>query len=240
MISSVEPQKPANGINSSNRRPLLSISELIQDTKLGPPLPGSPSNTQPSSNLSSSFEPVPRSFSKVGKHSSSQMPRPASSLPPQQDALTSFTRSRRPPLTSRPLLPLSDRQAGSSAKLDIPPQHHPQQQRPPQAHHPFNVVYTHPHPPPPPTRVAYQPDQQPPSQMRLPASRISPKHAVPPHVSKPYNPWAPPDTEKGVCAPRAIHDATRAALRFVPNLNPNWVDFVKAHEGSAHPAPPNA
>ncbi|KAM6504755.1 hypothetical protein FSOLCH5_015250 [Fusarium solani] len=44
--------------------------------------------------------------------------------------------------------------------------------------------------------------------MRLPVSRIPPKHAVPPHVSKPYNPWEPPGTEKGVCAPRARHDAT--------------------------------
>ncbi|KAM6506333.1 hypothetical protein FSOLCH5_013321 [Fusarium solani] len=33
--------------------------------------------------------------------------------------------------------------------------------------------------------------------MRLPVSRIPPKHAVTPHVSKPYNPWEPPDTEKG-------------------------------------------
>ena len=209
MISSVVPQKPANGNNSSDYRPLPSISELIQDTKLGPPLPGPPSSTQPCSKLSSSFEPVLQSFSKAGKHSSPQPLYPASSFPPQQDALTSFPSSHRLPLTSRPLLPLSDCQAGLSAKPDIPPQqHHPQQQRPPRAHYPFNVVYTHPHPPPPPTRVVYQPGQQPPSQMRLPVSRISPKHAVTPHVSKPYNPWEPPDTEKGVCAPRARHDAT--------------------------------
>ncbi|KAM6514419.1 hypothetical protein FALCPG4_015561 [Fusarium falciforme] len=207
MISSIVPQKPANGNNSSNRRPLPSISELIQDTKLDPPLPGPPSSTQPCSKLSSSFEPVPQSFSKAGKHSSPPPLHPASSFPPQQDALTSFASSHRLPLTSRPLLPLSDCQAGLSAKPDIPPQqHHPQQQRPPRAHYPFNVVYTHPHPPPP-TRV-YQPGQQPPSQMRLPVSRISPKHAVPPYVSKPYNPWEPPDREKGVCAPRARHDAT--------------------------------
>ncbi|KAH7243828.1 hypothetical protein B0J15DRAFT_515481 [Fusarium solani] len=194
MISSVVPQKPANGNDSSNRRPLPSISELIQDTKLGPPLPGPPSSTQPGSKLSSSFEPIPQSFSKAGKHSSPQPLHPAS--------------SHRLPLTSRPLLPLSDCQAGLSAKPDIPPQqHHPQQQRHPRAHYPFNVVYTHPHPPPPPTRV-YQPGQQPPSQIRLPVSRISPKHAVLPHVSKPYNPWEPPDTEKGVCSPRARHDAT--------------------------------
>ncbi|KAM6513605.1 hypothetical protein FALCPG4_015990 [Fusarium falciforme] len=209
MISSVVPQKPANSNNSLNRRPLPSISEFIQDTKLGPPLPGPPSSTKPSSKLSSSFEPVPQSFSKAGKHSSPQPLHPASSFPPQQDALTSFASSHRLPLTIRPLLPLSDCQAGLSAKPNIPPQqHHPQQQRPPRAHYPLNVVYTHPHPPPPPTRVVYQPGQQPPSQMRLPVSRISPKHAVPPHVSKSYNPWEPPDTEKGVCAPRARHDAT--------------------------------
>ncbi|KAJ4177097.1 hypothetical protein NW755_014051, partial [Fusarium falciforme] len=210
MISSVVPQKPANGNNSSNRRPLFSISELIQDAKLGPPLPGSPSSTRPGSKLSSSFEPVPQSFSKAGKHSSPQPLHPASSFPSQQYALTSFTSSHRLPLTSRPLLPpLSDCQAGLSAKPDIPPQqHHPQEQRPPRAHYPFNVVYTHPHPPPPPTRVVYQPDQQPPSQMGLPVSRISPKHAVPPQVSKPYNPREPPDTKKGVYAPRARHDAT--------------------------------
>ncbi|KAH7118271.1 hypothetical protein B0J13DRAFT_513854 [Dactylonectria estremocensis] len=210
MISSVGPQKPANGLNSSNRQPLPSISELIQDTKPSPSPSRSPSNTQPGSNLSSSFAAVPRSFSKAEKHSSPQPLPPASSFPPQQDALTFFTGSRRPPLTSRSLLPpISDRQAGPSAKPNISPQqHHPQQQRPPRPHHPLNGVHAHRHPPPPPARVTYKPGQQPPGQMRLPASPISPKHAVLPHASNPYNPWTPPHTEKGVYAPRARYDTT--------------------------------
>ncbi|KAH7248401.1 hypothetical protein B0J15DRAFT_498441 [Fusarium solani] len=222
MISSIMPQKPANGNNSSNRRPLPSISELIQDTKLGPPLPGPPSSTQPCSKLSSSFEPIPQSFSKAGKHSSPQPLHPAS--------------SHRLPLTSRPLLPLSDCQAGLSAKPDIPPQqHHPQQQRSPRAHYPFNVVYTHPHPPPP-TRV-YQPGQQPPSQMRLPVSRIPSKHAVPPHVSKLYNPWEPPGTEKGVCAPRARHDATIGSCSHkILNFSEVYTRITQEQHG-AHPIP---
>ncbi|KAH7113353.1 hypothetical protein EDB81DRAFT_670309 [Dactylonectria macrodidyma] len=178
MISSVEPQKPANGLTSSNRQPLPSISELIEDTKPSPS-PRSPSNAHPGSNLSSSFAAVPRSFSKAEKHSSPQPLRLASSFPPQQDGLTFFTGSRGPPLTSRPLLhPISDRRAGPSANPDISP------------------------------RVTYKPGQQPPGQMDLPASPISPKHAVLPHVSKPYNPWAPPHTEKGVYAPRARYDTT--------------------------------
>ncbi|KAH7124868.1 hypothetical protein B0J13DRAFT_149677 [Dactylonectria estremocensis] len=210
MISSVDPHKPGNGLNYSNRQPLPSISELIQDTKPSPS-PRSPSNTQPGSNLSSSFAAVSRSFSKAEKHSSPQPLRSASSFSPQQDALTFFTGSRPPPLTSRPLLPpISDRQAGLSAKPNISPQqHHPKQQSSPRPHHPLSGVHAHRHPPPPPpARVAYKLGQQPPGQMRLPASPISPKHVVLPHASKPYHPWARPHKGKGVYARRARYDTT--------------------------------
>ncbi|KAH7120185.1 hypothetical protein B0J13DRAFT_649664 [Dactylonectria estremocensis] len=255
MISSVQPQKPANGLNSSNRQPLPSISELIQNTKPSPSPPTSPSNTQPGSNLSSSFAAVPRSFLKAEKHSLPQLLRPASSFPPQQDALTFFTGSRRPPFTSRLLLPpISDRQAGPSAKPNISPQqHHPQQQRPPRPHHPLNGVHAHRHPPPPPARVAYKPGQQPPGQMRLPASPISPKHAVLPHASKPYNPWAPPHTEKGVYAPRARYDTTvnrhfeiwsyQEYLSQIGSCSHTVLSFSKAYsliaqeQHGAHPIP---
>ncbi|KAH7109394.1 hypothetical protein B0J13DRAFT_516959 [Dactylonectria estremocensis] len=239
MTSSVGPQTPANGLNSSNRQPLPSISELIQDTKPSPSPPRSPSNTHPVPNLSSSFAAVPRSFSKAEKHSSPQPLRPASSFPPQQDAPTFFTGSRRPPLTSRPLPPpISDRQAGTLAKPDISLlQHHPQQQRPPRPHHPLNGVPAHPHPPPPPARVAYKPGQQPPGQMRLPASPISPQHAVLPHVSKPYNPWAPPHKEKGVYAPRARYDTTIGSCSHTVLSFSEAYSRIAQEQHGAHPIP---
>ncbi|KAF4965039.1 hypothetical protein FSARC_7112 [Fusarium sarcochroum] len=208
MISSVEPRKPADDQEPSNRQSLPSISEVIQGTKPGPyPVAHAP-GLQSGSSLPSPFAPAPRSFPEAEKRSSPQPLHPTSSFS-RQDGLPAFTDSPRPHFSNRPSLPpVSDRRQSPSAKPDLPPQHHHHpEQKLSEPHHPLNGVYAHP-PPPPPAPVAYQPGQLPPGQMPLPAYPISPRHGVPPHVPGSYDPRAPPHVEESDYAARARYEAT--------------------------------
>ncbi|KAF4451178.1 hypothetical protein F53441_5788 [Fusarium austroafricanum] len=205
MISSVEPRKPADDQEQSNRQSLPSISEVIQGTKPGPyPVAHAP-GLQAGSSLPSPFVPAPRSFPEAEKRSSPQPLHSTSSFP-RQDGLPAFTDSPRPHFNNRPSLPpVSDRRQSPSAKPDLPPQHHHPEQKLPEPHHPLNGVYAH--PPPPPAPVAYQPGQLPPGQMPLPAYPISPRHGLPPHVPASYDPRAAPHVEESEYA-RARYEAT--------------------------------
>ncbi|KAF4997745.1 hypothetical protein FGRMN_3636 [Fusarium graminum] len=195
MISSVEPRKPADDHDQSNRQSLPSISEVIQGTKPGPYPVAHVPGLQSGTSLPSPFAPAPRSFPDVEKRSSPQPLHPTSAFP-RQDGLPAFTDSPRPHFNSRPSLPsVSDRRQSPSGKPDLPPQHHHTDQKLSEPHHPLNGVYAHP-PPPPPVPVAYQAGQLPPGQMPLPAYPISPRHAMPPHAPGSYDPRAPPHVEE--------------------------------------------
>lgn len=202
MISTLEPRKPLDDHEPSNRQSLPSLSEVIQGTKPGHFHPA----IQSSSSLPSPFAPAPRSFPELEKRSSPQPLHPASSFPSRQDTLPAFSDSPRPPFTSRPPLPpVSDRRQSPSGKPDLPQHHHPEQQKPPEPHHSLNGAYAHP-PPPPPAPITYQPSHLPPGQMPLPAYPISPRHAVPPHVPGSYDPRT--HVEEADYANRARYDTT--------------------------------
>ncbi|KAH7261864.1 hypothetical protein BKA59DRAFT_4521 [Fusarium tricinctum] len=209
MISSVEPRKPADDHDQSNRQSLPSISEVIQGTKPGPYPVAHAHGLQAGSSLPSPFAPAPRSFPEAEKRSSPQPLHPNSSFP-RQDGLPAFADSPRPHFNSRPSLPsVSDRRQSPSGKPDMPPQHHHHpDQKLSEPHHPLNGVYAHPPPPPPPAPVAYQPGQLPAGQMPLPAYPISPRHAMPPHATGPYDPRAPTRVEESDYAARARYEAT--------------------------------
>lgn len=209
MISSVEPRKPADDHDQSNRQSLPSISEVIQGTKPGPYPIAHAHGLQTGSSLPSPFAPAPRSFPEAEKRSSPQPLHPNSSFP-RQDGLPAFADSPRSHFNSRPSLPsVSDRRQSPSGKPDMPHQHHHHpDQKLSEPHHPLNGVYAHPPPPPPPAPVAYQPGQLPAGQMPLPAYPISPRHAMPPHATGPYDPRAPPRAEESDYAARARYEAT--------------------------------
>ncbi|KAI3573239.1 hypothetical protein IWW34DRAFT_887355 [Fusarium oxysporum f. sp. albedinis] len=211
MISFVEPRKPANDHEPSNRQSLPPVSEVIQGTKPGPYPPRPPSSLQLGLSLPSPFGPASRSSPEAEKHFSLQPRHTFSPFPPRQDTLPAFSHTPGPPFTNRPLpSPVSDRRQRFSAKPETLTQHrHPEQQKPSELHHPLSGVYAHSPPPlPPPAPAAYQPGQLSTRQMPLPACMSYPRHAVPPHVPGLCDPRAPPHAEEADYTTRALYDAT--------------------------------
>ncbi|KAH6983794.1 hypothetical protein EDB80DRAFT_246585 [Ilyonectria destructans] len=207
MISWVEPQKPIDNDECSNRQSLPSIPEFISGAKPSsyPPTPSS--SMQPDTILPSPFAPAPRPYPEAEKHSSPQTPHSALSFSHRQDALPTSD-APRPPFSNLPSLPpASDRRPNPFSKPDLPLPHHvPEQQKPPQPSHPFNGVYAH--PPPPPALVSYRQDQLPPDQMPLPAYSISTQHAIPPPAPRRYDLRPVPHAEEEDYPARARYDAT--------------------------------
>ncbi|KAK2470364.1 hypothetical protein H9L39_17981 [Fusarium oxysporum f. sp. albedinis] len=211
MISFVKSRKPVDDHEPSNRQSLPLVPEVIQGTKPGPYPPIPPSSIQLGLSLPSPFGPASRSFPEAEKHFPLQPLHTVSSFPPRQDAHPAFSDTPKPPFANRSLLPpVSNRRQRLSVEPEILTQHRPpEQQKPPELHHPLNGVYAHPPPPlPPPPPVAYQPGQLSPRQMPLPACMISPRHAAPPHVPGLYDPRAPPHAEEADYATRALYNAT--------------------------------
>ncbi|WKT54050.1 hypothetical protein QSH57_004634 [Fusarium oxysporum f. sp. vasinfectum] len=151
------------------------------------------------------------SFVESRKPADDHEPSNRQSLPPVPEAIQGTKPGPYPPFTNRPLpSPVSDRRQRFSAKPEILTQHRrPEQQKPPELHHPLNGVHAHSPPPlPPPAPAAYQPGQLSPRQMPLPTCMSYPRHAVPPHVLGLCDPRALPHGEEADYATRALYDAT--------------------------------
>lgn len=205
-ISWVESRKPTDDSERSNRQSLPSISELVSGAKSSfyPPTPCS--SLQPDNSLSSLLTSTPRPKPEIEKPSSLQTAHSALLFSPQQDALPATDSPRVPfsGLSSPP--PASGRRPGPSPEFP-PPHHDPGPPKPPEPPRPFNEVYAHPLPAPQ-ALVHYQPDQLPPGQMPLLAYPISPRHAIPTHAPKLYDPGPVPHSEEEDSSARARKDET--------------------------------